>query len=80
MTVHPGDRQQGGEEGEDGKTGVVDPHAAVHVAQASEAHDEDAGDDEETQNHPQQVKRITGLQWIKTNTAKDRGHRNEDDG
>ncbi len=77
--VHPGDRQQQGEEGEEREPEVVHPHAAVHVAQATKAHDQDAGDHEEAEDHPQEVEAVARLERIEVDASEDVGQGDQHD-
>ena len=77
--MHPGDREQDREHGEDREAQVVDAHAAVDVAQAAEADDQHGGDDQEAHDHPQHVLGVAGGQRVDVDAAEDRGQPDQHD-
>jgi hypothetical protein len=77
--VHPADREQDRERGEDGEAEVVHPHAPEHVAEPAEADDEHGGHDEEAEDQPEQVARVARLQRVEADAAEDVGERDQDD-
>ena len=77
--VHPGDRQEDGEDGEDREAEVVHLHAAVDVAQPAEAHDQDRDHDEEAEDQPEQVARVAGSERVDPDAAKDVRQRDQED-
>jgi hypothetical protein len=58
-------------EREDGEAEVVHAQAPVDVAEPPEAHDEDGGDDEEAEDHPQQVVGVAGREGVDVDPAED---------
>jgi len=58
---------------------VVHPHPPVDVTQPTEVDHEDAGHDQEAQDHPQQVEAVAGLQWVEPDAAEDVGQGDEHD-
>ena len=70
-TAEPGDREDEREHRVDGEAEVVHPHPAVHVAEPAEAHDQDARDDEEAQDHPQQVEAVARHQRVDPDPPED---------
>ena len=79
VALHPGHREQHGRHREDQEAEVVDPDAAVHVAQPPEPDDQHGRDDHEAHEHPQQVAGVAGRQRIDADAAEDVGHRDEHD-
>jgi hypothetical protein len=71
VTGHPGDAQHQGEEGEHGETEVVGPHPSVDVAHSTQADHQHAGDDQKSEDHPQQIEGVAGLQRVEADAPKD---------
>ncbi len=76
---HPVDGQQQRGDRVDDEAEVVHLHAAVHVAEAPEADDQDARHDEEAEDHPEQVEAVGRDERIEVDAAKDVGHRDQRD-
>jgi hypothetical protein len=74
--VHPRDRAQDREEGEDREAEVEHAHAAVHVAEADEQNGEH---DEEAEQQPEEVARVAGLERVDADPAEDVRQRDEQD-
>jgi len=77
---HPGDRQQDGEDGEDGEPERVHADSPVHVADPSEAHHQDRGDQEEPHQDPQEVGRVGRGQRVELDPPEDVGEGDQQDG
>ena len=76
---HPGHAEQQREEGEDGEAEVVDADPAVDVAQPAQRGDQDAGDHQEPEDHPQQVEAVAGLERVDADPAEDVGQGDQRD-
>ncbi len=77
--AQPVDRQHQRGDRVDHEAGVVHSHAAVHVAETPQADDQHAGDDKESEDHPQQVEAVRRRQRVQMDPAEDRGHRDQRD-
>ena len=77
--VHPGDRQQDGEEGEDGEAEVVHLHPAEDVADPAQGDDQDGQDHHEAHEHPQHVAGVGRGQRVQIDAAEDGGQGDQDD-
>ena len=76
---HPVDREQQRGDRVDDEAEVVDLHPAEHVAEPAEADDQDAGDDQVAEDHPEQVEAVRGHQRIEVDAAEDVRHRDQRD-
>ena len=66
-------------EGEDREAGVVDAHAAVHVAQPAEGDHQHRLDEPVAHDHPQQVADVARGQRVEVDAAEDRRQRDDHD-
>ena len=76
---HPGDRQQDREDREDGEAEDEHPDPAEHVADASEADHQHAGDQHESHQDPQEVGRVPRRQRVELDPPEDVGQRDQQD-
>jgi len=79
LPVHPRDREQDREEGEDREAEVEHAHAAVHVAKAAEADEQNGEHDEEAEQQPEEVARVARLQRVDADAAEDVRQRDQQD-
>ncbi len=73
------ERQQDRRAGEHHEAGVVDPHPAVHVAEAAEGDDQHRLHQQVPHDHPQQVADVPRRERIEVDAAEDRRQRDDDD-
>jgi hypothetical protein len=76
---HPVDREQQRGGGVDDEAEVVDADAAVDIAEAAEADDQDAGDDQVAEDHPEQVEAVGRDERVEVDATEDAGHRDQRD-
>ena len=69
--MHPGQREQHGEDREQGEAEVEHLDPAVHVAQPAEADHQDRGHHDVAHDQPQQQAGIAGLQRVHPDAAED---------
>ena len=77
--MHPVDAQQDRSDREDEEAEIVHAHSAEHVADAAEAHDEDARHDEVPSIIQSRKKLFPGPKRVEIDSPEDGRHRDEDD-
>jgi hypothetical protein len=79
LTVHPRDREQDREGGEDGEAEVEHPHPAVDVSEPAEADEKHRHHHHEAEDQPEQIARVARRKRVDPDAAKDVGQCDEQD-